>query len=85
MENKNGKEREGLKLASQRARTTAEVAQSIAQMHAAAKQAEENGASGRVVRSMRERAETLVSSMGQVGVTTARSSDTDSTSSDEEE
>ena len=57
-------------------------------MYGAAKQAEENGASEKVVRSIRERAEILVSSMGRIGATTARSSDTDgdvSKSSDEEE
>jgi hypothetical protein len=88
MENRNGKEREGLKLASQRARTTAEVAQSITQMYAAAKQAEENGVSEKVVQSIRKRAEKLVSSMGRLRATTARSSDTGSdvsSSSDDDE
>jgi hypothetical protein len=56
-------------VASQIARSTAEVAQSIAQMHAAAKQAEENGASHKVVRSMRKQAERLVSSVGRMGAT----------------
>jgi len=92
IENKNGKEREGLKLASQRAQSSADIAQSITQMYAAAKQASENGASEKVVRKIRARAERLVSSMGRA--TTARSSDTgsdvntsssSSSSSDDEE
>jgi hypothetical protein len=67
---------------------TAEVAQSIMQMYAAANQAEENGVSEKVVQSIRKRTERLVSTMGRLRAITARSSDTgsdDSTSSDDDE
>jgi hypothetical protein len=85
MENKNGGEREPLKLASQRARTTSEVAQSITQMYAAANQVRENGASSTVVRNIRKRAEKLASSMARIGrATIGSSSDAGSDVSDSE-
>jgi hypothetical protein len=85
MVNKNGGEREKLKLARERAETTAKVAQSITQMYAAANQARENGASNAVVRSIRQRAEKLASSMARIGGTTTSSSEADSDVSESDE
>jgi uncharacterized protein (UPF0147 family) len=86
MENKNGGEREQLKLASQRAKTTSEVAQSMTQMYAAANQARANEASTTVVRNIRKLAEKLASSMARTGrTTTVSSSDAGSDVSDTSE